>query len=249
MIGVAMFIFMFSLLFKQNQYILLFFAITGAIFVGGSGAVLIGGFYWKRGSTAAAWGAMIVGSGISVAGIILQQTIDDFPINGQVFWGISMFGGSVLYLLISLFGKRHEADMDKLLNRGTYTRTEESQVVEAAPSRGWKIFGMGREFTRFDKFIYVANYVWTGAWTIVFIMGTIYNLSHEVSDDSWMAFWRIYVIIQIALAVVTIVWFSAGGFLDLRTMFRKLSGMKRDDSDDGFIRRDGLSDESAEIGA
>ena len=36
--GVAIFIFFFSLLFQQSEYILLFFAVTGAIFAGGSGS-------------------------------------------------------------------------------------------------------------------------------------------------------------------------------------------------------------------
>ena len=49
-LGVAVFIFLFSLLFQQNQKIALFFAITAAIFAGGSGAVIIGGLYWDRGT-------------------------------------------------------------------------------------------------------------------------------------------------------------------------------------------------------
>ena len=54
-LGVGVFIFFFSLVFQQSEYIFLFFAITGAIFAGGRGAVIIGGLYWKRGTTAAAW--------------------------------------------------------------------------------------------------------------------------------------------------------------------------------------------------
>ena len=71
---VAVFIFFFSLLFKQNQYILMFFAITGAIWSGGAGACLTGGLYWKRGSTPGAWVALITGSTIAVGGMILKQT-------------------------------------------------------------------------------------------------------------------------------------------------------------------------------
>ncbi|MDD5706323.1 MAG: hypothetical protein PHR35_10375 [Kiritimatiellae bacterium] len=71
--AVAVFGFIFSLLFRHTQYILLFFAITGAIFTGGAGAVIIGGLYWKRGTTAGAWCAMLLGSTLAVAGIIVQQ--------------------------------------------------------------------------------------------------------------------------------------------------------------------------------
>ena len=41
--GVAIFIFLFSLLFSQSQKIALYFAVTAAIFAGGVGAVIIGG--------------------------------------------------------------------------------------------------------------------------------------------------------------------------------------------------------------
>jgi SSS family solute:Na+ symporter len=235
---VAVFIFTFSLVFRQSQYILLFFAITGAIFAGGSGAVIIGGLYWEHGTTAAAWAAMITGSSIAVGGIIIHQVIDNFFINGQVFWAISMFASSVVYIAVSLLGRRRVHDMDRLLHRGKYAIEGEMKVVEKVPSRGWKILGMGREFTRFDKFIYIANYIWTGAWTLVFIVGTVYNLTHEVSDTSWMNFWKIYLYIQMGLAIIVIFWFAAGGFKDLRVMVHRLRTMKRDDRDDGFVVRE-----------
>jgi SSS family solute:Na+ symporter len=75
-VGVALFAFLFSLFFKQTQYINMFFAFAGALF-SGAGAVIIGGFYWKKGTTAGAWGAMIGGVVVSVAGIILQQNWKD----------------------------------------------------------------------------------------------------------------------------------------------------------------------------
>ena len=116
--GVAIFIFLFSLLFQQNQKIALFFAITAAIFAGGSGAVIIGGLYWKRGTTSAAWTAMIVGAFISVGGVLVKQISSDWlldlssysalkgmliyirDINGQEYWGISM--GPVSYTHLTL---------------------------------------------------------------------------------------------------------------------------------------------------
>ncbi|MCF6174675.1 MAG: sodium:solute symporter family protein [Victivallaceae bacterium] len=71
---VAVFIFCFGMLFKQNEYILMFFSITGAIFLGGAGACIVGGLYWKRGSTSGAWFALILGCVIAVGGMLLRQS-------------------------------------------------------------------------------------------------------------------------------------------------------------------------------
>ncbi|MBN2312222.1 MAG: hypothetical protein JXR94_24800, partial [Candidatus Hydrogenedentes bacterium] len=67
------FIFCWSMFVPQKDYILMFFAITGAIWLGGAGSVIIGGLYWKRGSTVGAFMALSVGAVIAVTGIVLGQ--------------------------------------------------------------------------------------------------------------------------------------------------------------------------------
>ena len=52
----------------------MFFAITGAIFLGGVGSCIIGGLYWKRGTTSGAWVALITGCVMAIGGMILRQT-------------------------------------------------------------------------------------------------------------------------------------------------------------------------------
>jgi len=235
-VGVAIFIFFFGLLFRQSQYIFLFFAITGAIFAGGSGAVIIGGLYWKRGTTAAAWTAMIVGSTIAVGGIAVHQIVDDFFINGQMFWAIAMAASSLSYVAVSLLGRRETHDLDRLLHRGAYALATETQIVKAAPSWRARIFGMGREFTRGDKAIFVFAYCWTFTWAAIFVGGTIYNLTHEVADAFWIQFWKVYMWIQVAMALVVIVWFSIGGVRDVSSMLRQLRTMRRDADDDGVVK-------------
>ena len=234
--GVALFIFLFSLLFTQTDYILMFFAITGAIFTGGAGAVIIGGLYWRRGTAAGAWAALSVGSGLAVAGITLQQVMDDFPLNGQVMTAISMGGAVLAYVLGSLLSRQEPPDLDRLLHRDKWRVEEDHERIAAVPARGWRILGMGREFTRGDRAIYLATYAWTLGWFAFFVIGTVHNLAHPVDDAWWEAFWRIYVTIQAALAVFVTVWMGLGGARDLRAMLARLRSVGRRADDDGFVR-------------
>ena len=71
--AVASFAFCFSYFFGQIDYILMYFAITGAIWLGGSGICIVGGLYWKRGTTAGAWTGLITGSTLAVFGIFAQK--------------------------------------------------------------------------------------------------------------------------------------------------------------------------------
>jgi len=255
--GVAVFIFFFSLLFSQNQKIALYFALTAAIFSGGCGAVIIGGLYWKRGTTAAAWTAMIIGAFIGVGGTLVKQVSVDWlsdvsslatiktillylkDINGQEYWGIGMASSSISYIFVSLVGNRSSIDMDKLLNRGRYSIKGEMAVVNKEPELGWRIFGMGAEFTKSDKLIYILNYVWTGMWTLIFIIGTVYNLSNPVSDSFWMKYWEYYIYINMVVSIIIIVWFAVGGIRDLKHMISSLQSDYRDHKDDGWVHNEG----------
>ena len=212
-----------------------------------------GGVYWDRGPTAAAWTAMVVGAVIGVGGTLVKQVSSDWladpasyqtmksillflqNINGQEYWGIGMAASSLSYVTVSLAGPEKRMNMDKLLNRGKYSIDGEVKVVNEEPDLGWKIFGMGKEFTKTDKLIYIVNYAWTGMWTIVFIVGTIYNLSNPVSNSSWMAYWKYYIYINIVVCAVIIVWFTLGGFSDLRQMIKSLKSERRDHGDDGWV--------------
>ena len=130
-VGVAAFIFMFSLFYRQSQAILLFFALTGAIFAGWSGAVIIGGLYTRWGTTAAAWAATLTGVSMALGGFVLEQAqrswgetqvafwglldfagpqraavwagwVDTHLPNGQELWGWAMWVCSVVYVVVSL---------------------------------------------------------------------------------------------------------------------------------------------------
>jgi SSS family solute:Na+ symporter len=234
---VAAFTFAFSLLFQQSQAIFLFFAITGAIFAGGSGAVIIGGLYWRRGTTAAAFTAMILGATIAVGGIVILQLQPGFPVNGQWFWGIAMVAASVGYVAVSLLGKGAGADLDRLLHRGAHALPQDQVAATDLPPVGWRALGLDREASRSDRLIVLATYGWILLWVAVFVVGTVINLSRDVSESAWASFWHIFLIVNLAAGVVVLLWFGTLGIRDLRRMLRALRGRERDATDDGFVRR------------
>jgi SSS family solute:Na+ symporter len=236
-LGVGITIFILSILFQQTEKVFLFLAISGAIYVGGSGSAIIGGLYWKRGTTAAAWAAMITGALTATTGIVLNSVITDFPINGQWFWFIAMILAGAVYIVVSLITCRQPYNMDKMLHRGEYAIKGEKNVVATEVVKGWKVFGTTPEFTRSDKGIVLATYTWTAVWTIVFIIGTIYNLTTDVKNETWMTFWKIYTWIYLVTSVIVTIWFTIGGIKNLKEMIHALRTMVRDHKDSGYIER------------
>ncbi|OHB52694.1 MAG: hypothetical protein A2Y12_03290 [Planctomycetes bacterium GWF2_42_9] len=72
-VGVAVLSFLLAVLIKQTEYLWMYIHLSGAIYIAGGGTVITLGLYWKRGTAAAAWAAMIVGIFIAAGGFIVQQ--------------------------------------------------------------------------------------------------------------------------------------------------------------------------------
>jgi solute:Na+ symporter, SSS family len=233
--GVALFIFLFSLLFPLGQYIWMFCNLTAAMFVGGAGSVIIGGLYWERGTTAGAWAAMLTGMGLSVAGIVVKQFYPQFPLTGQELSFVAMACAIVAYILASLLGPRTVFNMDKLLHRGAYALTEDSTAPADAQPRWWEKLGFTREFTGTDRWITYITLGWPLFWTIVFIAGMIYNLAVDVPQTSWLSFWHGWTWFILACAIIVTTWFTIGGIRDLRELFRLLRIRRAAATDDGRV--------------
>jgi SSS family solute:Na+ symporter len=260
-VGVAVFGFFFSLLFRQTEYILMFFALTGAIFLGGAGSIIAGGLYWKKGTTAGAWAAMISGSGLAVSGIILQQCwktiqpwllqllpdsqflIDSpnkFPVNGQVMYFWTMVTSILLYIIVSLLTCRKDFNMEKMLHRGQYAIADDQVNTINTKKNSWRsLIGIDQNFTRGDKAISISVFSWTMFWWVVFVIVTVWNLISPWSLNWWSVYWKYYaIIIPLVIGMVTTVWFVWGGVLDLKHLFKNLKVYKPDDNDDGTVVKD-----------
>ncbi|HPB03079.1 MAG TPA: hypothetical protein PLZ67_09005, partial [Bacteroidales bacterium] len=238
-LGVGIAIFFLSILFQQPDKVFLFLNVSGAVFVGGSGAVIIGGLYWKRGTTAAAWAAMITGALTASINIILKSVVENYPINGQWGWFMAMIAASVVYILVSLLTPKPKVDMDKLLHRGQYSDHAKENSGSETPAKGWKVLAWTKEFTRGDKIIYAVTIGWTLLWVLVFVAGTLYNfIVQPIENSQWLQFWKIYTYIFLAVSIIVTIWFTIGGIKNLREMITALRHNLRDHSDDGFVKKE-----------
>ncbi|MHC4081055.1 MAG: sodium:solute symporter family protein [Planctomycetota bacterium] len=254
-LGVAVFIFLFSLLIKPTQFIAMFFAITGAVFVGGAGSAIIGGLYWKRGTATGAWAAMITGMLLSVVGIVAKQTEADLFIRSLdgAFW----FGAIGLYLKEGLTGQEltfwamvlaaaayvcgslltadPRIDMDKLLHRGSHAVAAESSAALGGPKSWLERLGIDKEFTGWDRVIAAVSVGWPLIWTALFLGITVWNLVAEWPDEWWVGFWRVWIQVVLVSAAAVTLWFTIGGFRDVRWLFAQLRQRRADPSDDGRL--------------
>ncbi len=228
--GVAGFAYCFSLLFKQTVYIAMFFQITGAIFLGGAGAVIIGGLYWRRGTTLAAWITMITGSILATGGVVILRIWPDFPLTGMEMSGITMLTALAVYVGVSLLGRK-KFNLDQMLHRGAYAEGIDRDLL---PATGWKAM-ITSEFTRRDKVLYVLVTVWTLGLFGIFVVVTIIGKTSGLPIAFWAGWWKYYVYVTLFLGIATTIWFSVGGVKEVREMFRVLSGAERDDTDDGSV--------------
>ena len=276
--GVAVFAFFFSLMFAQVDYILMFFAITGAIWLG-AGPCIVGGLYWRRGTSAGAFASLTAGSMLAVGGIIAQKmwvehiypwfeltgTLpvvsrvveglsrplepyvewrvlpDKFPINSQEIYFIAMLTGVILYVTLSLLTGKESFNMERMLHRGKYRREGEGEEVVAEPTT-WltahrKILGINSQYTRGDRMLAWSVFLYSMLWAFgSFVVITVWNAITPWPDTWWAEWFRIYnLVVPGIIALVSTVWFSIGGTIDLKRLFEGLEEKEDDLLDDGRV--------------
>jgi SSS family solute:Na+ symporter len=183
---------------------------------------------------------MLTGSGLSVAGIILKQLVPDFSISGLTVNGLHMATFSILvsivcYVLVSLLTSKGSFNLDKLLHRRKYAIEGEHVIRNEKRSRIARILGVTDEFSSFDKVVYYGMTLWTVLWSVIFIVGTAYNLIYEVSSTAWKEWWGIHLGILLGATVIFTVWFTLGGIRDVFRLFKDLKKPSRDTDDDGWV--------------
>lgn len=242
-IGIGAFAFIFSLFYQPTEKIYFFFAITGTVWLGGSGAVIIGGLYWKKGTTAAAYASLIIGAVMGVGGLIIPKIYlahhhHAFPINGQWLWLIAMVSSALIYCFVSLATCRKAGNynLERMLHRGAYRIEADHVREEVAPSK-WQMYtGITKEFSKSDRALAIALVAWQGVWFVFFVVFSIINLFYSVSDAVWARYNFISaIVIPAVVSLPVTIWFTVGGIMDVRALFKALATATRDSSDDGRV--------------
>ena len=253
-VGVALFAFLFGSLFRQTEYIFMWWNLTAALFVGGAGAAIIGGLYWKKGTTAGAWAGLLAGSTLSGGGILMRQFYGHtFPLNGTEIAFLASLIAVTLYVSVSLATCREDFNMDRMLHRGKYAvpaPVAGEQIAPAAKRKvTWgKLIGLDENFTRGDTWIAGSLFTWNMLWFAVFVVGSVWNLIAPWPDSAWSRFWHVAAIgLPVFISVVTAVWFTWGGVRDIRALFRHLSLERVNHLDDGTVVGHENLDEHGEI--
>jgi SSS family solute:Na+ symporter len=250
-IGVALFSFVFGSLFRQTEYLLMWWAVTGAIFLGGAGAAIIGGLYWSRGTAAGAWAGMLTGSTLGVGGIVARELNPDFPLNGvEISFAVAIIS-SAIYVVVSLLTCREHFNMERMLHRGPYAKIAEQvgdEVVKpvAVPARLWtRLIGIDANFTRNDRWLAISVFAWAMLGFIAFVVGTIWNIAAPWSTATWLNYTIITTVyIPVLITIVVAFWFTWGGLRDMRNFFRHLQSQKANFRDDGTVVNHQNLDES-----
>lgn len=221
-LGVAIWAFLFGAIFPQTKYVGFWWAITEAIFIGGAGIAVVGGLYWRRGTTAGAWSGLFVGSILAVGGVLAdlycrkglhagQDWIisgihlnkgDAFILNGVQVSFFSGMAACLAYGVVSLVTCKEPYNMDRLLHRGQYA-VEAEGPADAPAATGqrvsWinRIVGIDGQFNRMDRWITHSIFWWSMFWFGFFVVGTVVYLLFRQSghDKDYNGIWADYSLI------------------------------------------------------
>ena len=104
------------------------------------------------------------------------------------------------------------------------------------PRKKWTdIFKMGPEFSQGDKILFIGSYAYIFLFFAVFMIGTVYMLSTDITDPSWGEFWWWFCVVILLMTAVITAWVSVGGIKNLGELYEMLSNIRRDEHDDGTV--------------
>ena len=146
-----------------------------------------------------------------------------------------------LYVIISLITCRKPFNMEKMLHRGIYADSEtKPRIPWSFKSAFSKIIGIDANYTKGDKILAWSVFLWSFGYgfCLCFIGIIIWNAFYRWPAEWWAIKFRITAVLVPGLvAIVSTIWFTIGGSVDLYRLFKALASKKDDFSDDGRVRK------------
>jgi SSS family solute:Na+ symporter len=269
--GLALLGFIGGMLLPLTVPIFIWWAVTGAIYNGGAGAILIGGLYWRRGTVQGAWAAMITGSVLGLSSVVLSNNWFHsmewlvglgYPASwksGFVLSAIVSWIAILVYVSVSLATCRKPFDLDRLLRRSAEHQEVDAPgaatVVQHRPLLH-RLIGIDQDFTRTDRFIAISIFCYglMMSGLVIFMLFWRYGLTwvlgllglensalaYAMDKRAWTNVWLVVgIMLPATISIVTMLWFSVGSWIDLKRFFIDIRAKKREESDNGMVRRDG----------
>ena len=150
-----------------------------------------------------------------------------FPISGQELSFLATLTGIGSYVIASLLTCRKPFNLERMLHRGKYNLEHKSVEITTkkkakAPFSFSRFIGISAEYSRGDKVIAWFVFCWSIYIFLIFVTQLLLSLSPMIRSYElfWERWWLWYILPQsLLMAIVTTIWFSIGGLIDLRKMF------------------------------
>lgn len=171
--------------------------------------------------------------------IVWEVTPDEFPINSQEMYFVTMITSLMLYVVLSLLSRKEPFNLERMLHRGKYrVEGETIKKMKLTFKSGFLQFlGIDSRYTRGDKAIAWSVFLYYTVWMFgSFLFMVIWNWISPWKTESWPK-WFFFrgISIGFVLGTITAVWFTIGGTLGLRDMFKRLKAKEANIHDDGRV--------------
>ncbi len=166
--------------------------------------------------------------------VVWQMDPVKFPVNSNELFFISMVAGIILYCGVSFLTLRKPFDLDKMLHRNEDAPAGEKPGIFA------RILGIDENYTKGDKIIAWAVFVYSFVYSFAgcFVAVIIWNIFSPWGITGWSRyFFVVNLVVPTVIAVISTIWFSIGGIIDMKRMFRDLAARTADETDDGRVEK------------
>ncbi|MDD5728706.1 MAG: hypothetical protein PHV59_09090, partial [Victivallales bacterium] len=172
--------------------------------------------------------------------IVWEMNPVKFPINSYEIYFMTMMITLFLYCTVSYFTMKEPFNLDRMLHRGKYNLDHDKKADFKWSLRTvfTKLLGITREYTTGDKAIAWSLFLYSVVWGffITFLGVIIWNTFSPWPIEWWgKYFFIVYLVAPGTMAAISAVWFSIGGIIDLRRLFRDLKARVNNPLDDGWV--------------